>query len=218
MNQSSNDNNQNDNGQEAKQRLRRHFRTKRRQRDDRLIQAAVERMLADMIARTTLIRGGGHIGIYWPLPGETDLRSLPTALKPWPLALPCSDGAGGLTYRPWDGGPLPPDSSGIPAPQTGRLLMPQEIQILLVPALAVDLKGVRLGYGGGYYDRLRADPHWKSVKAMVVVAEACISPVDLPRSAWDLPFDGWVSERGVECSAVERASQPRQQQLRTGAE
>lgn len=208
MNQASTDNSQNDNSQEAKQRLRRHFRIKRRQRDDCLIQAAVEHMLEGMIARGALIRAGGHIGIYWPLPGETDLRCLPTAGKSWPLALPCSDGAGGLTYRPWDGDPLPPDSCGIPAPQTGRLLMPQEIQILLVPALAVDLHGVRLGYGGGYYDRLRADPDWKGVRAMVVVAQACISPVDLPRSAWDLPFDGWVSERGVQWSGESKPAAP----------
>ena len=41
----------------------------------------------------------------------------------------------------------------------------------LVPALAVDASGIRLGYGGGYYDRLRAITSWRHVTALAVAPE-----------------------------------------------
>lgn len=68
--------------------------------------------------------------------------------------------------------------------------------LLLVPALAIDRSGIRLGSGGGWYDRLRADPHWRTVPALAVLPAACVSPTPLPRDPWDVPFDGWLDETG----------------------
>ena len=84
-----------------------------------------------------------------------------------------ADGHGGLVYRRWGGDKatsqhLQPDGCGIPAPAEGRTLQPDELACLLVPALAIDRRGVRLGYGGGYYDRLRRQTPWKAVRALVV--------------------------------------------------
>lgn len=45
---------------------------------------------------------------------------------------------------------------GIPEPLTGDLIEPQQIDLCLVPLLAIDKKGHRVGYGGGYYDRFLA--------------------------------------------------------------
>ena len=105
--------------------------------------------------------------------------------------------AGRLEYHPWaPGQPLEPDGCGIPAPSTGQPLDPAALALLLVPALAVDRRGVRLGYGGGWYDRLRADPAWAAVPALVVVPHGCV--VDrLEQEPWDVPFSGWISERGL---------------------
>ena len=69
--------------------------------------------------------------------------------------------------------------------------------MLLVPALAMDASGIRLGYGGGYYDRLRAIDSWRQVRALAIVPQSCISTTRLPRDPWDQPFDGWVCETGV---------------------
>ena len=44
-----------------------------------------------------------------------------------------------------------------------RALHPDQLACLLVPGLAIDHRGVRLGYGGGYYDRLRQQPPWRAV-------------------------------------------------------
>jgi 5-formyltetrahydrofolate cyclo-ligase len=66
-----------------------------------------------------------------------------------------------------------------------------------VPALAIDRTGLRLGSGGGWYDRLRADPAWRRVPALAVLPAACVSPHPLPRDPWDVPFTGWLDETGV---------------------
>ena len=74
-------------------------------------------------------------------------------------------------------------------------LDPHQLALLLIPALAIDQRGVRLGYGGGWYDRLRADPAWRRRPALAVLPEACVV-AELPRYPWDVPLDGWISERG----------------------
>jgi len=180
-----------------KQALRRQFRNLRHQRND-------VRLVAAMKALLRKTNPDHCVGIYWALPGETDLSPLVAALPHHRLALPCSDGrhhespeAGRLTYHLWDRGPLQADGCGIPAPLDQPPLAADHLQLLLVPGLAVDRNGIRLGYGGGYYDRLRADPNWRRVPALVVIPEVCISAKNLPRDPWDQPFDGWVSEQGV---------------------
>ncbi|MFZ5592395.1 MAG: 5-formyltetrahydrofolate cyclo-ligase, partial [Bacillota bacterium] len=50
---------------------------------------------------------------------------------------------------------LQPGAWGIrePDPARGRHLAPQELDLVIVPGVAYDVKGNRLGYGGGFYDR-----------------------------------------------------------------
>ena len=50
---------------------------------------------------------------------------------------------------------LVPGAFSVPEPpETSRILSDDEIDFALIPALAVDPRGHRIGYGGGYYDRL----------------------------------------------------------------
>jgi 5-formyltetrahydrofolate cyclo-ligase len=143
-----------------------------------------------------------RLGLYWPIGAEPDLRplaDLPCLAER--LALPAVAGAvagghGRLLYRAWRvGDPLEADACAIPAP-LGPELDPQRLGLLLVPALALDRRGIRLGSGGGWYDRLRADPAWRALPALAVLPSACL--IDrLPEDPWDIPFDGWIDETGL---------------------
>jgi len=144
-----------------------------------------------------LLSGRQRLGLYWPLSGEPDLRDLATRPELHQrLALP-QVVASRLQYRPWElGDPLQPDTTGIPSPQHGPLLKPEQLGLLLAPALAFDTNGIRLGYGGGWFDRLRSDPAWKAVPALAVLPAGCLMDV-LPRDPWDVPFNGWLDEQGL---------------------
>lgn len=166
-----------------------------------LLRAAVEGL-------PSLLPPDRRLGLYWPIGAEPDLR--PLAALPCladRLALPavaaCASGATGdptgperLHYRAWRlGEPLEADACAIPAP-LGPELRPPNLGLLLVPALALDRQGMRLGSGGGWYDRLRADPAWRALPALAVLPSACL--VDrLPADPWDIPFDGWLDEEGL---------------------
>ncbi len=51
---------------------------------------------------------------------------------------------------------IKPNSFGIPEPIGGIAVSPTTIEVVLVPLLAYDLQGNRIGYGKGYYDRFLA--------------------------------------------------------------
>lgn len=64
----------------------------------------------------------------------------------------------------------------------------EEIDLVLVPALAIDPDGYRLGQGGGFYDR--ALPLLKAWKHGVVYNYERMEH-DLPREPWDVAMDSW---------------------------
>ena len=139
---------------------------------------------------------GRYIGIYWPLKGEVDIRFIKD-INNQKVALPSSSKTKGISYHHWSKKPLEIDSNNIPAPTGENSINPNDISILFVPAIAIDQEGYRLGYGGGYFDRLRQKEFWFSIPSFVVISNNCISKKPLPRERWDLPFNGWISEKGL---------------------
>ncbi len=76
---------------------------------------------------------------------------------------------------------------------------PWGIDLVLMPLVAFDLQGNRLGMGKGYYDRtlsyLRQRRHWRKPRLIGVAYE--FQKVDaLPFQPWDVPLDGVVTEAG----------------------
>ncbi len=139
---------------------------------------------------------GKTIGIYWPLKGEVDIRFIKD-IDNLKVALPSSSKTKGLSYHNWSNNQLEIDSNHIPAPIGKNVINPKNISILFVPAIAIDQEGYRLGYGGGYFDRLRQRDLWFSIPSFVVISNNCISEKPLPRDKWDVPFNGWISEKGL---------------------
>lgn len=72
------------------------------------------------------------------------------------------------------------------------------IDLLLVPLVAVDAQGTRLGMGGGYYDRTLKSLPPQLRPRLMGVAHACqISDALLPHDDWDIRLDALVTELGI---------------------
>lgn len=79
---------------------------------------------------------------------------------------------------------------------TAPILEPSEVDLILVPAVACDLRGYRLGYGGGYYDRMLSSPEWASKPTIGIVFEFACLP-QLPIDCWDKPMQAVCTETGL---------------------
>ncbi|MGD1902955.1 MAG: 5-formyltetrahydrofolate cyclo-ligase [Geitlerinemataceae cyanobacterium] len=71
------------------------------------------------------------------------------------------------------------------------------VDIVLVPAVAVDRSGGRLGYGGGFYDRCLERSELKDAMTIGVVFEESYCDA-LPRDPWDVPLDYVCTEASVD--------------------
>lgn len=85
---------------------------------------------------------------------------------------------------------------GIAEPASGDVVAPENISALLVPLVAFDDLGTRLGMGGGFYDRYLA--RVRADTPVLGVAFACQhSDVPLPKDSWDVPLHAVVTESGM---------------------
>ena len=169
--------------------------------DDRLARAAA---LQDIMRIWLLGRPDTVIGAYWPIKGEFD--PLP-ALHRWKedgelmdeplrrrIGLPVIDKVHKtLTFHVWyPGCPMEEDAFGILKPKDTEEFHPE---LLLVPCVGFGPKGVRLGYGGGFYDRTLA-----SLKPMPFTAGIGYNHGFIPwlqAEPHDVPLDAMLTEDGV---------------------
>ncbi|MBP1930048.1 5-formyltetrahydrofolate cyclo-ligase [Ammoniphilus resinae] len=82
-----------------------------------------------------------------------------------------------------------------PDPATAVPVDPKEIELVLVPGLAFDPKGGRLGYGGGYYDRFLAQLSKVPLLAGICFSEQIVP--NLPIEAHDIRMDYLISDKGI---------------------
>lgn len=76
------------------------------------------------------------------------------------------------------------------------LVEPENVDLILIPSVALDRRGYRLGYGGGYYDRMLADSVWDGVLKIGVVFDFAYVE-RLPVEHWDRPLDAVCTESGI---------------------
>ena len=108
-------------------------------------------------------------------------------------ALPVTQPDGQMQFARYDGA-LVPGRFGIPEPpRSAQILLPQPGDLMLVPALAYDRAGRRLGRGGGYYDRLLPQLHCPTV---LICREQLMSP-EVPVEEHDMRCTMLVTEKGI---------------------
>ncbi|WP_414752154.1 5-formyltetrahydrofolate cyclo-ligase [Anabaena sp. CCY 9910] len=100
-----------------------------------------------------------------------------------------------LRWHSW----IPKDSLNInaygikePEPQAPTI-DPEEVDLILVPSVACNYQGYRLGYGGGYYDRLLSSPEWSKKPTIGIVFDFAYLP-QLPKENWDQPLQAVLTE------------------------
>ena len=156
-------------------------------------------IVATIQAHTDFIQAR-HIGSYWPNRGEVDLTSLQTRsgqTKYLPILQE--------TVFPWAGpgllfgdsnAPLMPNRFGIPEPNSNTFLRAANLDYLLVPLVAFDRQGNRIGMGGGYYDRALAGLHRSARRPLIIGVGYGFQAVKaIQPEPWDIPLDGVVTER-----------------------
>ena len=160
---------------------------------ERSAQAVAQLVLSELDPKGTAIGG------YWPLGEELDSRPAleALALAGATMVLPVVAGQGQvLIFRAWapgdslDSGPFGTMHPGTQA----QIIRPR---VILVPLIAFDLDGGRLGYGAGYYDRtiaaFRADGQ---VTAIGLAYDA--QRVDtVPTDPHDQPLDAVITPSGI---------------------
>ena len=157
-----------------------------------ILSAHIETHLAELL--TTL--PAQTLAFCAPVRGEFDARPLASLLieRGWQTAMPIADTAGTpMNFRRWTpASAMEIDRHGIPIPAAGQTMAPD---VVLLPLLAFDTNGFRLGYGGGYFDRTLATlvPRPLAIGVGYELARAA----SVRPHAHDIPLDMVVTEAGV---------------------
>ena len=165
--------------------------------------------LAERIAELPELITDDRIAGYWAVHGELPLHRVVTAMvrrgAQYHLPVVC-DGQR-LRFAPWaPGKPLAPNRFGIPEPaikSTRAAVAPDNMELVLVPLLAFDRRGNRLGSGAGYYDRsfafLRAGERPRE-PLLVGIAYGFQEVEQLQPQPWDVKLDFVCTEDElIEC-------------------
>lgn len=168
--------------------------------------ARLSRFACGHVLRTVAWKKAACVALYMAVKGETDASDLMKAA--WAegktVLLPvCSpDTEGEMRCYPCPGPEaLRPGRYGIPEPAVAEAgcLSPASGRVpdmFIVPGVAFTATGRRLGQGGGYYDRLLAEPQHSGILRMGLAYGFQIVP-DLPAEAWDMPLHAIATEKGI---------------------
>jgi 5-formyltetrahydrofolate cyclo-ligase len=165
--------------------------------NDALHSLAPEALARRGLSFASLVPGSVVSGFH---PHRTELDPLPLlarlAGEGFTTALPVVTGRGQrLLFREWKPGdaivsgiwdiPMPPEDAAVVEPDA-----------LLVPMLAFDVRGFRLGYGGGYYDRTLHELRRVKKVVAIGVAYAAQQMASVPHGVNDASLDYILTEQG----------------------
>jgi 5-formyltetrahydrofolate cyclo-ligase len=153
-----------------------------------------------------------NVAGYWAVRGEVPLNLAVARLasREQHYFLPVLDESAPRRLRFAEftaGAALVPNRFGIPEPRDTHTISAQQLDVVLLPLLAFDARGNRLGTGGGWYDptlsflREQARP---ARPLLVGIGYAFQQVEALPAESWDVPLDCIATENGlIDCTASE---------------
>jgi 5-formyltetrahydrofolate cyclo-ligase len=159
------------------------------------------RIIARLVALEPLEQARA-VALFWPIEErhEVDLRPLDATLRKRGarIAYPGVDPETGvMTFRfVADTGAMAEQGFGFRQPSLSEAeAAPGELDVVIVPALAVDPRGHRIGYGAGYYDRTL--PRFAPPAVSVAVAFDFQLVPETPQTDLDVPVTWVVTDRRV---------------------
>lgn len=201
----------------AKETLRAQFRTYRSQ----LAPDAVATKSAAIVQRVRAlpeVRRAGTVHCYWPLVdrGEIDTRPLICALHArgvrvvLPVVASFDGPAPTLRHHCFDGhAALRTNRWGLYEPDGTEAVVPEALDVVIVPALGAGRNGHRIGHGFGYYDAFLAP---LDVPTIALVYNGCLVDA-VPPAPHDVPVSVIATERECLRPAAPAVASPAQSRL-----
>jgi 5-formyltetrahydrofolate cyclo-ligase len=163
--------------------------------------------LARIVAREPLVRNSRRIAVYLPVNGEMDPRPLMNYLSSLGKTLYLPVLVGFSQRKLWfsayaPGDPLVYNRYGISEPSRVHAghIKTNALDLVLMPLVAFDAMGHRLGMGGGYYDQcfafINRRTHWRKPRLVGLAYEFQQLPFLKP-APWDVALDAIATERHV---------------------
>lgn len=179
---------------DAKQLMRDRMRSLRRELGADWI-AAASAQIRKTVEALPEFASARSVACYLALPHEVQTKEL--VERCWrdgkKVCVPAARGKGYVLAWLAQGGATKQGRFGIPEPARIRTALPGEVDLIVVPAVAFDAAGRRLGHGGGHYDRLLAA--CRGLKVGVAFEAQVVE--DVPCGPRDVGVDLVVTERNV---------------------
>ncbi len=151
-----------------------------------------------------------NVAGYWAVRGELPLNLVVASLRSrgqhYLLPVLDAESPRGLRFAEYrTGDALKSNRFGIPEPRNAAAVDARQLDVVLLPLLAFDARGHRLGTGGGFYDTTFSFLRERSAPAkplLVGIGYAFQQVASLPRQDWDVPLDYVATERElIDCRA-----------------
>ncbi|MFT5372595.1 MAG: 5-formyltetrahydrofolate cyclo-ligase [Lysobacterales bacterium] len=180
--------------------MRRVKRSQRRQLSPEQ-RAQCDRAINQHLVNFVTESGVSSLSAFWPFDGEPDLRSSLTSLEStgMDIALPVLESGQrtSMKLHRWrQQSVMVENQFKIPEPALEPVVETLNLDLLLIPLVAWDRKGRRLGMGAGYYDRLLTPLRAMSGPRLIGVAYGVQEVDEVPVDHFDVPLHGLISENG----------------------
>lgn len=185
---------------ELRHQLRQRARAARKALDEDT-RAAAASALPGVLARLPAWREAQRVGVYAAVASELALAAVVDTLRArgGSVYLPHIENAAHMHFAPWHAGRrLVANHFGIPEAmvEAAELVSADALDLVLLPLVAFDRRGGRLGSGAGFYDRALAFRLARAAPPTLVgIGYACQEVAAIPRADWDVPLDAVATEK-----------------------